>query len=58
MSGVIGSLLANEAVHFLVGTEPASLGRALMMDTRTMQVEHQEIPVDPDCEVCGAPTLA
>lgn len=53
VSGAIGSLLANEVVHFLVGAEPASLGRALMLDLASFESERQEIPVDPECAVCG-----
>ncbi len=54
VSGVIGSLLANEAVHFLVGAEPASLGRALMLDLQSLTTDRQEIRADPDCAVCGS----
>ena len=53
-SGLVGSMLAMEALHLLTGAhEPATVGCALIMDLRTMQVERQEIPRDPTCRACA-----
>lgn len=50
-TGIIGSLIAMEGVHHLTGTvSPATLGRALLMDLRTLQVEFEPIESDPGCE--------
>lgn len=57
-SGIIGSMIAMDAVHLLTGAiEPASLGTALMMDLRTMEVTPERIPPHPDCE-CRSPALS
>lgn len=52
-SGVIGSLLANDVVHHLTGIcEPATLGRSLMVDLRTLEVTSEPISRRRDCSVC------
>ncbi len=54
-SGIIGSMIAMDAVHLLTGAvEPASLGTALMMDLRTMLVESEPIRPHPECECRSA----
>ena len=54
-SGVVGSLLAMEAVHLLTGAmRPATLGRAHVLDLRSMQTTSEEIHPDPGCPLCGA----
>lgn len=56
--GLIGSLLANEAVNFLTGLcEPATLGRMLQVDLRTLAVSWEPIAPDGNCPVCttGSP---
>ncbi len=51
--GVIGSLLASEAMHLLIGAfEPATVGRALMVDLRTMEMEWERVRCDPECRGC------
>jgi bacteriocin biosynthesis cyclodehydratase domain-containing protein len=53
-SGVIGSLLAMEAMHFLTGvTEPATLGHAYVVDLSTLESRREPVARDPDCEVCA-----
>jgi molybdopterin/thiamine biosynthesis adenylyltransferase len=52
--GVIGSHVAMETVHFLTGlARPATIGRALMLDCRTMEVTEAPVVRRPGCPVCG-----
>ena len=54
LCGVIGSHVAMETVHFLTGlVRPTTVGRALMVDARTMAITEQEVPRRPNCPVCG-----
>jgi bacteriocin biosynthesis cyclodehydratase domain-containing protein len=50
----VGGQVALEAVHRLTGlVPPATLGRALIYDLRTMTVTHEDVPRTPGCPVCG-----
>jgi bacteriocin biosynthesis cyclodehydratase domain-containing protein len=50
-SGTIGSLIAMEVVHHLTAAvKPATLGRTMIMDLRTFQVELEPVEPDPECE--------
>jgi molybdopterin/thiamine biosynthesis adenylyltransferase len=54
VSGLIGSLVALEAVKLLTGvTEPSILNRKLIFDLQTMQIRFKEGAHDPDCASCG-----
>ncbi|MCW3839758.1 ThiF family adenylyltransferase [Micromonospora yasonensis] len=54
VSGLIGSLVALEAVKLLTGVaEPTILNRKLIFDLQTMQIRFNEGVKDPDCDVCG-----
>jgi bacteriocin biosynthesis cyclodehydratase domain-containing protein len=56
-SALVGSILAMDAVHHITGlAEPSTLGRALLIDLRSMEVRREAVPRDPDCPTCG--TLA
>jgi bacteriocin biosynthesis cyclodehydratase domain-containing protein len=53
--GLIGSLLANETVNILTGIcEPATLGCALTVDLRTLQIERQPLVPEPGCGACAS----
>jgi bacteriocin biosynthesis cyclodehydratase domain-containing protein len=53
-SGILGSMLAMEAIHLLTGTAtPATVDAVLMFDTRTLEVTREAIERDPECPVCG-----
>jgi bacteriocin biosynthesis cyclodehydratase domain-containing protein len=53
--GIVGGQVALDVVHQLTGLcEPASRGRVRVFDTRTLEVSNENVPRDPDCEVCGA----
>jgi bacteriocin biosynthesis cyclodehydratase domain-containing protein len=52
--GLIGSLLANEAVNHLTGLcGPATLGRALEIDLRTLSATFEPLVAQPGCPVCS-----
>ncbi|HET6506037.1 MAG TPA: TOMM precursor leader peptide-binding protein [Baekduia sp.] len=52
--GVIGSLVANEAIAHVTGLAPlACAGRAALIDMTTLTVTHEDVPRDPTCPVCG-----
>jgi molybdopterin-synthase adenylyltransferase len=57
-SGLIGSLLAMDVIHWITGIcEPATLGRGLVFDLRDFSTEWQAVEADPDCELrCGVPS--
>ena len=53
-SGLIGSMLAMEAVHLIGGlVAPATLGRGVAIDLRTLAVTTEDVVRRPDCPVCG-----
>jgi bacteriocin biosynthesis cyclodehydratase domain-containing protein len=52
--GLIGSLVANEAIAHITGLAPvACAGRAMIIDLTTLAVTHEDVPRDPDCPICG-----
>jgi molybdopterin/thiamine biosynthesis adenylyltransferase len=52
--GLVGSILALDVLAFLTGVhEPATWGRALSVDMRTMEPERLPVVADPSCP-CGA----
>ena len=52
--GLIGSLVATEVVHFISGLcPPATLGKALLIDMRTLATETHDVPRLEDCPACG-----
>lgn len=54
-SGLIGSLLAMEVIHWITGiAEPATLGRGLVFDLRDFSSHWEAIEPDPDCELACA----
>jgi bacteriocin biosynthesis cyclodehydratase domain-containing protein len=51
--GLIGSMLATEAVHHVTGlARPATEGRALMLDLRTLETTWHPIDPHPACGCC------
>jgi bacteriocin biosynthesis cyclodehydratase domain-containing protein len=52
-SGLIGSLIAMEVVHWITGIcEPATLGRGFMFDLRDFSTTWQDVPSEPGCPAC------
>jgi bacteriocin biosynthesis cyclodehydratase domain-containing protein len=53
-SAIVGSLIAMDLLHLLAGTRrPATAGRALIVDMRTLGSRWEVISSDPDCALCG-----
>jgi bacteriocin biosynthesis cyclodehydratase domain-containing protein len=53
-SGVVGTLLALEVMHLLLGDEPvATEGRSMLVDMRTLEQRWESVARDPDCLTCG-----
>jgi len=53
-SAIVGSTIAQELMHLLVGIEPATLSTAHTIDMRTLQVTSDVVPRDAGCEACAA----
>src|SRR5262245_23824020 len=54
--GVIGSLMAVEAIKILIGIGDDSPGRVLLLDARTLRWREIRLARDPGCPVCGLST--
>jgi bacteriocin biosynthesis cyclodehydratase domain-containing protein len=51
-SGLIGSLLSMEVIHWITGiSEPATLGRGLVFDLRDFASHWESVDPDPECEL-------
>lgn len=58
LPGIIGSIMALEAMKWILGTGETLLGRMLLFDA--LRARFREVPVrkDPECPVCGeSPTV-
>lgn len=53
LTGVIGSLMALEAIKEIAGAGESLAGRLLLYDGLTAQSRTVALPCDPGCEVCG-----
>lgn len=52
--GLIGGLVATEAMHFLTGIlPPNTLGVGHIIDLRTLELQRYEVVRDPNCAVCA-----
>ena len=52
-SGLIGSLLAGEVIHELTRVaEPATLGTAISIDLRTLEIAREPVARDAECRAC------
>jgi bacteriocin biosynthesis cyclodehydratase domain-containing protein len=52
-SAMLGGHAATEIIHHVCGLPTATLGRALLVDVRTMEVSHEDVPRRAGCVVCG-----
>jgi hypothetical protein len=53
-SALVGSILAMEVMHLVIGAAPATRSAALTVDIRTLQVRRYAVPRDGRCQVCRA----
>lgn len=53
LCGMVGSLMAGEALKVLTGSESALCGRLLVADLRSAEIRTLRLGRDPRCEVCG-----
>lgn len=59
VTGAVGSLLAAEALHLLLGAfQPASVGHALLLDLQTMELNREPVARDPGCSQCARHPVA
>ena len=54
LAGVVGSLMALEAVKLLTGAGEPLAGRLLLYDGLAAEARTVRVPADPACPVCGA----
>jgi bacteriocin biosynthesis cyclodehydratase domain-containing protein len=52
-SGVVGTMLAAEVLHLLLGLVPATAGAALLLDLVTWSARWERFEREPGCPVCG-----
>jgi molybdopterin-synthase adenylyltransferase len=52
LTGIIGTMQAAEALKLLGGFGTPHVGRLLLLDARTMEINQIGVPRDPDCAVC------
>lgn len=58
LPGVVGTVLATEALKLLVGHESSLIGRLLLIDTRDSSFRSVRTKRDPECPLCGeAPSI-
>ncbi len=53
LPGVIGMLQATEAIKLLMGVGEALIGRLLLFDALSMEINEVKLGKDPDCPACG-----
>lgn len=59
VAGILGTLMAIEAIKFLLGEGTLLTDRLLILHAKTMQFREARFTKNPDCPVCGAnPTIA
>ncbi|HWD66907.1 MAG TPA: ThiF family adenylyltransferase, partial [Caulobacteraceae bacterium] len=53
LAGVIGSMMAVEAIKLIAGAGEALTGRLLVYDALAAETRTLCLPPDPACPVCG-----
>ena len=53
LAGVVGSMMALEAIKHLTGAGDPLTGRLLIYDALSAQTRTVRIGPDPECPVCG-----
>ena len=54
LAGVIGSMMALEAIKHIVGAGESLAGRLLIYDALAADTRTVRLPADPTCPVCGS----
>lgn len=54
LAGVVGSMMALEAVKLLTGAGEALAGRLLIYDALAAETRTVRLAADPECDVCGS----
>jgi molybdopterin/thiamine biosynthesis adenylyltransferase len=58
LAGIIGSMMALEAVKLITGAGAALLGRLMILDALAGEARTVKIAADPECPVCGLAGLS
>jgi len=58
LTGIVGTMQAAEALKIAGGFAAPMIGRLLLIDSRTMELQSIRLARDPHCAVCGAPGAA
>ncbi|MDP3660931.1 molybdopterin-synthase adenylyltransferase MoeB [Phenylobacterium sp.] len=58
LAGVVGSMMALEAVKLITGAGRSLTGRLMIYDALAAETRTVRVGADPDCEVCGSRTTA
>jgi SAM-dependent methyltransferase len=53
LNAIVAAIQANEAIRWLLGTRPATVGRRLMIDSRTYDITWEDFEVNTECDTCG-----
>lgn len=53
LTGVIGTLMALEAIKLITGAGESLIGRVMFLDALGMETRIANLPADPQCTVCG-----
>ena len=53
LTGIVGTMQAAEALKLAGGFGTPMVGRLLLLDARTMELQTIALPRDPHCTVCG-----
>ena len=53
LAGVIGSMMALEAIKLITGAGQALTSRLLIYDALSAEVRTVRLGADPDCPACG-----
>jgi molybdopterin/thiamine biosynthesis adenylyltransferase len=56
LAGVIGSMMALEAIKLITGAGEALAGRLMIYDALSAETRTVKVGADPDCPVCGGGT--
>ncbi len=54
LPGIIGSIMANEVIKYILGKGELLTGRLLMLDSLAMKFKELKYKKNPDCPVCGS----